>query len=767
MMRFDFARVRGWMSSLFFLGWGGGLAAGLVAGCSGGGGGGSSEPLALLSVDTGRHDLLALNQVLTFHFSREIDPTTVTPDSIRIRRKPSLAIGARGRFEVSGSTVTFIPEFPSDLRDASDAGFERGAQYDVEVVDDKVPSVRSTGGRPLEIGTQLTLRMSPANPPFFTDLFPGPPHVMASSPTLSPDFQEPVGELQVDGAVEIELSEPIHPDSLEDRSIFLSLLDGNGVARLIGHRATVLQDAVSARLRIEPLRILPGGTMLEVSLGSRIRDLGGNFLTPFRGRVQVGPSGGYTGALVEGFETTMHLEASESTADWDGERGWLAATLGPGGDRRHGDLILLDEDRILETGEAEEFHFGRLVVSPGRTLRIIGPAAATVFVADEAVIQGDVDISGLPAADALGNDAPGSSGGVGGPGGGRGGTGGSLPDDRGRIEGFDGDGPLPGLAPLSGGGRGGDDSRSLGGGGGGGGGANGDFGADGINGAGFGGAPIGDPSLDPAQGFLLGGGGGGGGAADNDLVPEQNDGGSGGGGGGGALRIVSSDRIEMSGRLIARGGAGGRNPGAGGAGGGGAGGSLLLQGRTVDVPVGAQIDVSGGEGGRTGGFGHGGVGGRGRVRIEDADSGMSAEAESIRPPLVEEEWRGTYVLSRGRGVSFARSRFLAPRVLSPDYHFEASDPQSGRVLEFGESVLTVGALPEGVEVFVRFEGAPQLDLDPSLPDLDRRTGFVTDIDRLDGLPFLRFEIEFRLPEALDPFGVSVALDGIRILYSER
>lgn len=110
--------------------------------------------------------------------------------------------------------------------------------------------------------------------------------------------------------------------------------------------------------------------------------------------------------------------------------------------------------------------------------------------------------------------------------------------------------------------------------------------------------------------------------------------GSGGGGGGGALMLVASGGVEVTGAILARGGAGGNlNNGNcdhsftanGGAGGGGAGGAIRVIAPSI---VGSgNVDVSGGVGGcRAGannlnGYNSGGNGSLGRVHVEAVQQG--------------------------------------------------------------------------------------------------------------------------------------------------
>lgn len=736
------------------------LVMGCLPGCSGGGGQGSGASLSVVEVDRGPGlTEVALNRPIVFLFSDEVDPATVHSDTIRIRRLPERAVSARGEFLVSGKMVTFVPDLPSDLNHPEDGGYSVGATYEIIVKSgDRPPYVKSMNGGSL-LEDEVTRFSVSKDEPFYDDLVSGPPRVLSSSPELG--LTDPVATLDTEGEVVIHLSEPLLPGSVVDPgSVFLSIVRSDGTTQAVSRDVHLRQTAVSASLSIRSLRVLPASSRLLITLTSVLRDLAGNRLTPYVGVLEAGPAGSASGVLVEEFEESVCLE-DECTADATSSPGILRASLGPGGDGHDGDLIVADET-VLDSDANQELHLRRLIVPRGTTLRLVGSLPLCLFVTDEVVIDGVIELSGGPGERAIGNDAPGSLGGVGGPGGGAGGSGGSPAHDRESIDGETGLGPAE---ELLGGGVGGTDRRSLGGGGGGGGGGNFEAGEDGENGSGFGGEMIGDPSLDPGEGFLLGGGGGGGGAADDDLIGIQNDGGAGGGGGGGVVRIVCSDRLSVGGRIFARGGSGGDNPGAGGAGGGGAGGSILLQGEQVDLMSGCVLSFQGGDSGSAAGFGQGGAGGAGRLRLSDEDGVVFLPFGSLEPARAEEEVVSVFPLSRGAGVSFARSGYYAPRVLSPDYSFDSSDPQTG-FYQPGEDLILAAPLLDGVEIRLRFQGVPQDDLDPSRPADRLATGWVTNINELDGLPFLRFEVEFRLPFGLNPLQTLVGIAGIQIRYRE-
>jgi hypothetical protein len=141
------------------------------------------------------------------------------------------------------------------------------------------------------------------------------------------------------------------------------------------------------------------------------------------------------------------------------------------------------------------------------------------------------------------------------------------------------------------------------------------------------------------------GSGGGGGSADYLNRPEFG-GSSGGGGGGGALRLSTPATINITGQVLARGGAGGDafigtgsvtdcNPQPGAGGGGGSGGVIYMSAPTITVAAGAVISTAGGAGGAQSEFatgGGGGTGGTGRIRLSVSPSTCTLSG-TFTPPL--------------------------------------------------------------------------------------------------------------------------------------
>lgn len=167
---------------------------------------------------------------------------------------------------------------------------------------------------------------------------------------------------------------------------------------------------------------------------------------------------------------------------------------------------------------------------------------------------------------------------------------------------------------------------------------------------------VGQNTLDPDAGYLLGGAGGGGAGMSEhgsyagapalgngnlaNIGTYRSDSGAGGGSGGGALQLHAGSRMVVTGSVSARGGAGGDSefmlsvpysenlavelgtPGDAG-GGGGSGGSILLQTGGPLQMISDGIDVNGGRGGLGSAGNHGGSGGSGVVRFDTPTGGES------------------------------------------------------------------------------------------------------------------------------------------------
>lgn len=113
--------------------------------CGGAGSGGASD-LVLVSFNLPNIAGVSLNQPLIFQFSDNVDPLSVTPDTIQVVGSPSFTFEA---IVVDGNLVAQLPSIPN-FEDYSDSGMAPGKVYTVFLpVFPAVNTVRSTRGRPL------------------------------------------------------------------------------------------------------------------------------------------------------------------------------------------------------------------------------------------------------------------------------------------------------------------------------------------------------------------------------------------------------------------------------------------------------------------------------------------------------------------------------------------------------------------------------------------------------------------------------------------
>lgn len=121
------------------------LAAGAFASACGGGGSGSSS-MVLVSFNLPNIAGVALNQPLVYTFSDNVDPASVTPDTIQVVGSPSFTFES---IVVDGNLVAELPFIPN-FDDYHDSGLAPGRQYSVFLpIFPAVDTVRSTSGHPL------------------------------------------------------------------------------------------------------------------------------------------------------------------------------------------------------------------------------------------------------------------------------------------------------------------------------------------------------------------------------------------------------------------------------------------------------------------------------------------------------------------------------------------------------------------------------------------------------------------------------------------
>ncbi len=124
----------------------------------GGGAGGTNPDLVLLGFNVPNLSGIALNQPLIFTFSANINPSTITPDSLRV-------VGTAGPFfeatVVDGNLVALLPTTPN-FADYSDAGLQPDIEYTVSLTEfPAVTTIETTSGKPLLSAESFTFKTTP------------------------------------------------------------------------------------------------------------------------------------------------------------------------------------------------------------------------------------------------------------------------------------------------------------------------------------------------------------------------------------------------------------------------------------------------------------------------------------------------------------------------------------------------------------------------------------------------------------------------------
>ena len=166
------------------------------------------EPLVLLEFRQNELDSVALNEELVFFFSRDLDPGSVTSDSLRVLDASGRDV--RGERRLRGDALSFLPELPC-RPDLSDGGFRPGSDYTVVLGGFPRPDgLFSLDGAPLSASLRMHFRT--ASPEQGTVLFldpfapPFPLRLRAKGP--------PDALVLEDGRLVLEAREPLDPSQV-------------------------------------------------------------------------------------------------------------------------------------------------------------------------------------------------------------------------------------------------------------------------------------------------------------------------------------------------------------------------------------------------------------------------------------------------------------------------------------------------------------------------------------------------------------------------
>jgi hypothetical protein len=270
----------------------------------------------------GKSDV-ALNEELVFHFSHELDRTSVTRESVRIQDARGAPVA--GEFQLRGSVLIFRPLLP--LRaDLEDGGLRPGEPYTVLLVGYPRPDgLRAKGGAVLTQSFQSDFRTAAAQgtTPLFADPF------LEQASALSPRRNR-LGPLD---PLELTYGEALDPRTLHGDDF--TLLDPDDALR-IPLRAELAENrregalvrlrALSTDVALGGLRALDAGQyFLLCERDARLRTLGGRPVLrlstapwPFE-VVEPSPETWNETFDTTGLRAREPVEGVDGTASWTGD----------------------------------------------------------------------------------------------------------------------------------------------------------------------------------------------------------------------------------------------------------------------------------------------------------------------------------------------------------------------------------------------------------------------------------------------------------------
>lgn len=275
-----------------------------------------------------------LNEVLVLHFSEDVDPASVTTESLSVRPLGQTKV-AQGRFEVDGRRVRFVPSLGLS-KELDDGGFKPGTRYELLVRGfPALDGVRSTEGLPLARSARLyfeTAALSEPRGQMYEDRTPTAGAVMRLK-------RSPTGSVRIQGddSVVLTCGEPLDPSTLVDGEFVLQLdQSGTELIPLDPHLVSNSHET-GAVLELRPRRILSPGDYYLRPLDSggsgrqpqvSVKDFGGNQVwylgQPSERKIEVQEAGDHASDyhLVETFlDDELHsplvVPGVDGSAHWD------------------------------------------------------------------------------------------------------------------------------------------------------------------------------------------------------------------------------------------------------------------------------------------------------------------------------------------------------------------------------------------------------------------------------------------------------------------
>lgn len=245
----------------------------------------------VVEVNPSPDGVLRRNEPVTIRFSDDVNPSSVTANSVRV-----LLDGGRpaeGRFDADGAKVVFVPDAVGDAS-LGDGGYGNADEVSLRIAG--FPSrlgVLSAAGEPLVMSFHRHFRVAPlgdgdARFQAFVDPVPGPPR------RVGPDAAELV--VSPNGALIVEFSEPLFPPSVNPATICLAYDNPDHDA--VETELELQSEPRRSRVLVRPAGGFQAGTHYVLQLATPgVRDLvgnpfdGGGRRTEFRVRVASESSG--------------------------------------------------------------------------------------------------------------------------------------------------------------------------------------------------------------------------------------------------------------------------------------------------------------------------------------------------------------------------------------------------------------------------------------------------------------------------------------------
>ena len=240
-----------------------------------------------------RREGVFLNEAIVLHFSEEVDTNSITAGSFEVRamdgREPRGL--ARGRYEVAGRRVRFLPDL-GRARDLGDGGLRPGTRYEVCIQGfPALDAVRSIDGKPLGKSQRIefvTAAMTEPRGQMFDDRTPAVGALLRLSAEHFGTAGTTDPTLGERGSLFLNCAEPLDPSTLVDGAFVLLSQTRAGISVPCDPYLLENDAESGARLELRPRRVLaPGVYRLRAPGGLSLRDFGGNPVVPANFQQQV------------------------------------------------------------------------------------------------------------------------------------------------------------------------------------------------------------------------------------------------------------------------------------------------------------------------------------------------------------------------------------------------------------------------------------------------------------------------------------------------